>query len=394
MKYLIITAIALLSCSTKPTNNPTNNNKQNLVAVDVTKKYPEKTIYVQDIADIEYIPLETNDNALIRGGRPDGISEQHIVYHNQDGKILVFNRQGKLLYSFNRTGGGPEEYNFLYHITLDKKKEELYIPTQGDLCTIVYVYSINGTFKRKFILSDTTAEKYTLQAWIDYDEDHLLCYNTYYTNPPKDKISAEDKNRNYPYVLFSKKTGKITPLNYSIPNKIGNHIYPADGKGPRLTFSIFPLKQNNPDILITDFADDTLYSLKNGKLLPVMIKKPSAHKMTPPMLVGVSFFTDRYIFIDAVEKKLEGELKQNSMVYDKQTNDFYQLNLLNKDDSNKYNINLIGTSLLHNTSLCLINPGYLLQAYNDGKLQGTLKLVASKLKEDDNPVLMLIKFKE
>lgn len=36
---------------------------------------------------------------------------------------------------------------------------------------------------------------------------------------------------------------------------------------------------------------------------------------------------------------------------------------------------------------------YLLQDYKAGKLQGELKQIASKLKEDDNPILMLIKFK-
>lgn len=402
MKYIILILFILVGCSIKSTNHSTSSEKQNLivdngglVTIDVTKKYPEKTINIQDIADVEYISLETNDKSLIRGGRPDIISEKYIIYHNQDGQVLVFNRQGKLFHSFNRTGGSPEEYNTIFHIVLDKKKEELYIETNGDLNTPVCVYSIEGKFKRRFILP----EKYTLLHWMDYDEDYLLCYNTYYIDTPKKiqekNMSAEDiKNRNTPYVFISKKTGKITPLKYNIPNKIGNRIYPTDGKGPRLTFSIYPLIQNNPDILITDFADDTLYFIKNGKLLPTMIKKPSTHKMNPPMLVGVSFFTNRYVFIDAVEKKAEGKLNQNSMVYDKQTSDFYQLNLLNKDDSNKCHINLIGTGLIHNTSYCLIYPDYLLQAQSANKLKGKLKEIASKLIEDDNPVLMLIKFKE
>ena len=104
MKYLMIIAYILVSCSTKSTNNSTKNDEQNLIVIDVTKKHPEKIVYAQDIADIEYIPLETNDSTLIDRRKPDVVSEQYIVYHNQNGQVLVFNRQGKRLYSFNRTG--------------------------------------------------------------------------------------------------------------------------------------------------------------------------------------------------------------------------------------------------------------------------------------------------
>lgn len=56
-----------------------------------------------------------------------------------------------------------------------------------------------------------------------------------------------------------------------------------------LDIGLFPLSQNTPNIMITEFADDTLYSLKDRKLIPIMIKNPSTHKMDPPMLVGVDF---------------------------------------------------------------------------------------------------------
>lgn len=193
-------------------------------------------------------------------------------------------------------------------------------------------------------------------------------------------------------------TGEITPLKYSIPNRIVNRSYHVrkDKSGIQGSFqiNIYPLIQNTSNIMITEFADDTLYSLKNKKLYPIMIKKPSAHKMTPPILVGVDLITNRYIFINTVEKNPnEGRLKQTSMVYDKQSADFYQLNLLNKDCSYKRFINMYGSELLHNTGISSMGAEYLLQDYKAGKLQGELKQIASKLKEDDNPILMLIKFK-
>lgn len=158
---------------------------------------------------------------------------------------------------------------------------------------------------------------------------------------------------------------------------------------------IYPLTQNFPKILITEFADDTLYSLKNGELLPIMIKNPSAHKMVRPMMVAIDLFTDRYVFINAIEKEYKEIPKSIYIAYDRQLDDFYQPNLLNKEDNSPFAIPLKGNiPLPHNTGIDYIRANRLVKKYKSGKLQGRLKQIASKLKEDDNPVLILIKFKE
>ncbi|WP_455961778.1 hypothetical protein [Bacteroides bouchesdurhonensis] len=53
-----------------------------------------------------------------------------------------------------------------------------------------------------------------------------------------------------------------------------------------------------------------------------------------------------------------------------------------------------GNVLPNNTGIIAQRAEKLLKDYNDGKLEGELKEIASKLKEEDNPLLMLIKFKE
>lgn len=406
MKYLIIIAYILAGCSTtptkgsstKPTNDSINNGKQGLVVIDITKEYPEKTVYAQDVADVEYIPLETNDSTLVSLGSPDLVSEKYIVYHNQNGQVLVFSRQGKRLYSFNRTGGGPEEYGSISDIVLDEEEKELYIENIA-VNTKIYVYSIDGTFKRRLVLP----AKCFPHCLMNYDKDYLFCFNSYYMDIQGGRnMSAEDiRHRDSPYFFISKHTGKIIPLDYSIPNRMGNQLHQKkdDGtSGVSYAMNIYPLTQNTPDILITEFADDTLYSLKDKKLLPVMIKKASPHKMSSPMLVGIDLFTDRYFFVSADEKIFDGSNpKHISMVHDKQSDSFYQLNLLNNDYSVKHYISTPlkrDISLPHNTGINSLSAEYLLREYKAGILQGELKQIASKLKEDDNPVLMLIKFKE
>ena len=402
MKHLItisLCILALSSCSTKPktgdstesTNNSMKIDNKDLVVIDITKR-PEKQIALEDIADIEYIPLETSSNALV-DWKPNVVSERYIIYYNANGQVHVFNRKGKILYSFNRRGGSPEEYSHIYNIVLDEEKEELYI---GDIYTRkIYVYSIDGKFKRSL----NFPRKFWPECLMNYDKDYLFCYNSYFIDKTekmtKETMSQEDiRERDNPYFFISKQTGEVTPLNYTIPNRMGNQGYTIKNGEIISTqeMNIFPLAQNTPDIIISEFADDTLYSLKDGKLLPVMIKKPSTHTMTPTILVGVDLFTDRYIFILAYNKKFdEDRISAISMVYDKKSNNFYRIGTLLPIS---FPMKGRGNILPHNTGIIAQTAEKLLKDYNDGKLEGELKEIASKLKEDDNPVLMLIKFKE
>lgn len=396
MKYLIIIALVLAGCSSKPASNgstssatdSTLSNTQDLIVLDITQK-PNKTIYIEDIADLEFIQLETNDSNLVSRPLPDLVSENYIVYHNQDGQILVFSRQGKILHSFNHMGGGPEEYQSMLNIVLDENSAELYI---NDIVkSKIHVYSIDGTFKRHLPLP----RRFFPDCLMNYDENHLFCYNSYYMDKPEKGMSEEEiSQRDKPYYFISKQTGEITSLEYNIPNRMGNLAYQMkkDGTiGSSSMTNIYPLTRNTPDIMITEFADDTLYSLKDGKLLPVMVKEPSTHKMVPPMMVGVDLFTDRYVLINACDKNFDEKPKSINMAYDKQSNSF------NRIDSKDHIIILPlkgNVDLPRNTGISIIYNEYLLEDYKDGKLQGELKEIASRIKEDDNPILMLIKFKE
>lgn len=40
---------------------------EEVITVDVTASYPKKELILQDIVDVEYIPLETNDEFITRG---------------------------------------------------------------------------------------------------------------------------------------------------------------------------------------------------------------------------------------------------------------------------------------------------------------------------------------
>lgn len=78
-----------------------------LPQIDVNKVYPEKEIFLQDVADIEYIPLETNEEMLFQGTIA-AVSDKGILgVSQQGGKLFLFDRDGKAKNLICRKGDGP-----------------------------------------------------------------------------------------------------------------------------------------------------------------------------------------------------------------------------------------------------------------------------------------------
>lgn len=55
--------------------------KTNVITVDVTTTYPKKELVLQDLMDVEYIPLETNDEFITQGSVM-AIGEKYILVKN------------------------------------------------------------------------------------------------------------------------------------------------------------------------------------------------------------------------------------------------------------------------------------------------------------------------
>ena len=58
---------------------------QALPVIDMNEDYPEKEIVLQDIADISYIPLETNDEFLFDGS-VEVVTDQYVITKRTSGK--------------------------------------------------------------------------------------------------------------------------------------------------------------------------------------------------------------------------------------------------------------------------------------------------------------------
>ena len=78
--------------------------------------------------DVEYIPLETNDD-FVNQGFVQAIGKEFILVKNyrDDGDIFVYDRTGKAIRKINRKGQGGEEYISCRSVTLDEENNEMFI---------------------------------------------------------------------------------------------------------------------------------------------------------------------------------------------------------------------------------------------------------------------------
>ena len=84
-----------------------NNQDGDFLTVDVTRRYPQKELILQDFMNVEYIALETGGEFYSQGVVL-AVGKDIIVVRNRvnDGDIFIFDRNGKGLRKINRMGRG------------------------------------------------------------------------------------------------------------------------------------------------------------------------------------------------------------------------------------------------------------------------------------------------
>ena len=127
-----------------------------LITVDVSKSYPKKELILQDLFDIEYVPLETTDEMLTEG-HIQYISDNYMIFKNlgrMAGEIFIFDRQGKAVRKINRLGQSGEEYLNILGVDYDEQADELFV--NSHYLRKIQVYDLEGNYKRSLNYIDGT----------------------------------------------------------------------------------------------------------------------------------------------------------------------------------------------------------------------------------------------
>ena len=214
--YLLV-ALCMMgfsACSTQQKGN-----EGPLPVADFTKEYPAKDWLVSEHADVEYVRLETTDEVLLDNIASIylSVTDRYIVTNNmREGRIFVFNRQGKHLHNFMRKGQSGEEFVFAKVVRVDDKAEEIFVL---DTRNKVLVYTLDGKFKR---VLDIPKDMLADDLW-NYDDEWLLSYDSY--NLDRGDLPCAEQ----PFFLLSKKDGSVKRIDVNAQDRIGPRIYFQQG---------------------------------------------------------------------------------------------------------------------------------------------------------------------
>ena len=336
---------------------------------------------------VRYIPLETNKDVLIeQSSRLVYFSEERIIMiNNRQGDVFVFDGNGKILSFFNRMGSGPEEYKKLLssEVIYDPFNREIFV-MEREHC---HVYSENGNYLRDLLYP--RRKEYT-EAY-SFDKETLLVFDA---NTLTDSA----------FVLISKKDGKILScINLHLKNRISNQLV-VSREGNRVNIRIGVQKQqlikDGENFILAEISSDTIYKFtKDRQLIPLLTRKPSVHEYgdnNPFKVFQPIKVTDKIIFGFFYKQNLLNPERPESfsLLYDLDKHQPFDFSSSMEEDFIGGFSSRERTDLPANLFVLRNFPDLILERIEDGKLQGQkIKELAKNLKDEDNPVIQVIRFK-
>jgi hypothetical protein len=385
MKYfarifcLTIALIVVTACGTRRSGVGGAGSFEDVIVFDYKENYPNSELTLADIADVEYIPIGKSDDFLISGrsnshGMNTYVSDEFILT-NDNNQIFMFDRQGNPIRKIGMVGRGPNEYTNIHHfVGVDEALGELYV---NDGSERVQVFGLDGIFRRTI---DTETNSFLSGMQLLGDKE-ILCFDNkkscIYT------VSRQDgrKLRDMPVTL---------PLERKIDRE-GRMAYPT----------ILP---NEGGLTLFELRTDTIWHFSaDGTLRPVMVdvtRYPSPDELYGPD--NAQFLplieNDKYIIGSILcSKWITPDVKERQYIYDKGQKQWFTLG----ESTDWSGFELISDNINFPRFVKTQTPGYiawflqpvhLLENRDKWQSEELEKILTRGIAEDDNPILMLVKF--
>ena len=353
---------------------------QKPVVINLAKAISEspKEIMLNELAsDIRYVPLETTDDCLMN-------NEFYIMqYTGEDiitSGIFHFDKNGKFLNKIGSKGQGPEEYLQGLFAFGDWKNKLLYVQNW----TILTCYGFDGTFVRS-----VPTPQINMGAAGMFDENHILYSNDIYyadkANPIQlymvDSQNGKTVSKWRGHLEENKKYGMILTSRDFMYNYDNSLFYK-----PALENVIFKILSPKKRQLVYKFDC-------SGKDIDVSADEVDPKKRFQFLSVYWAKETAQYLFVNYGMKNIS-----RLGIYDKEKKTFTNVTI--KDNlAGGYDIHPAWTSD-DNHLLMVYYAGGLLQdkekRYSTGLLperKKELDELLKNIKEDDNPVVILVTLK-
>lgn len=209
-----------------------------------------ETVNLSTIAEeVEYIPLETNENCLVGEIRNLIVSEDRFFLVGLN-FCRIFSRQGKFIGNAGSLGGGPGQYSSITSSSVDEKNKRIFLLANINK---IFEYSFDGRFIRSIDLMDILdiSDKVDLS---DPTKGFIIADCLFFN----DSIFCCTRQRlkgNEPYVaFFFDNRGKI------IKSLANNYKHSKKNDGIILIFDDISITKGN-EFTLFDQMSDTVFSL-------------------------------------------------------------------------------------------------------------------------------------
>lgn len=396
---VVFCVIALAACNGKQTKTQ----EVKTEAKEAVPEYPvtvpfekgienEREVLLSQVADkVEYIPLETSDRCLIKWLHRGTIffnDNCWFVYGNRD--LYQFTDKGKLVRKFGSVGQGPGQYNYIQHFDIDPAQKLIYMLTTEYKMN---VYSLEtGDFLNSIPFKNIESRQFallkdsTIASFID-NSDGQKKDRIFISNMKGDSLNAFPR-----YDLFE-------------PD--GQGSYMMGGDDDRYMSHYKDL------VLLNEVYNDTVYSVTRNELSPryyIQLGKYSIplncryeylkgdynrfKELAAPYVRAFTVESDNYLFIRFSYWAGEKANRSQLVMYDKKDKSCYKVkeDAIRNDLDGGLPLTSPGTVINGNQLLCIWTAGdiFKLAEQNPSILQHEQ---LKNLKEDDNPVLMVVTLK-
>jgi hypothetical protein len=270
-----------LSCSNGTVNDgnmPEENNaisEEGPVIIDLNNpELGEGILKLSDIGKgIDYIPLETNDNCLIRNINAIELSGSNI-YVSTPGQLLLFDTTGSFIRRIGSEGNGPGEYNAIADIAVDSDDGS------------VYLISILGKKIMHFSIEGEFLDSFPLDFPVAADNIELYKGNIYLSF--SDLLNSIDDESNKLMVAGFNRSGELV-------EEYGSELPLRDNIRVQILLPCEVLYTYNNALMVKEIRSDTLYRISgNGIIDPAYIFDYSESKM-PLEEYSYESFAKRYL---------------------------------------------------------------------------------------------------
>lgn len=333
-------------------------------------------IELRSISDVSYVKLDTDSSYLVIGN-PSCVTDSFFIFKNYKNKnIMCFDCTGKKRFLINRRGSAPEEYMGIGRLAYDEKEEELFCEAVGT--GRINVYKPDGTFVRSLdLVAGYLAEMY------NYNDSLLLCH-----------ARDEEEKSSFLYLLHKTIPHRIYGLD-SMSGDRYRSLSITKQNGSFMKGGTAPLRtiiHRNDRWIYSEPSHDTIYELSETlRLRPFLAYSPQIRKKEIPCLIRYNQETENDILISLIEMIYDVDkdkgFPEKDYIYDREAGKMKWVSIINEDFPSDPDFNI-------SSSVYYYSADNLREALEKGELGGRLRELALELDEEDNGILLLMRFKE